>query len=260
MPGIRWTQRLLGPPLSAILLALSIGASPVGAAYQGSAYENYTAFQSCMSWSSGMTDTMRAQAVSALASLGYGTSWYTRTGFTRSQVLARTPADQAVYVQSHGDQYWRPYPTHTQGFREDGGGCSNRPIVYATDIKARRSSTAAHIVVMSTCHLGEAAATSGQPTMSAAYGIEQLRSARDGSTSRGPEFFLGYKGDAWLDDQLKFERSFWAYATTAYSLGEAFDLALATSGKAARTVPTWFGTYLYSGFPWDPTPPCPRCA
>jgi hypothetical protein len=227
-------------------------------AYQGSAYENYTAFQSCMGWSSGMADTMRTQAVNAFASLGYYTTWFRRTAFTRSQVLARTGSDEAVYVQSHGDQYYRGYPTQTEGFREDAGRCSGAGIVYATDIAARRGSEDAHIVVMSTCHLGEPAKTRGQPTMASAYGIEQARSARDGSTTRGPEFFLGYVGEAWLDDQLKFERSFWAYATEAYTLGEAFDLALAYSGKASRTVPTWFGTYLYSGFPWAPTP-CRNC-
>ncbi|HEX5466989.1 MAG TPA: hypothetical protein VFW92_10000 [Candidatus Limnocylindrales bacterium] len=255
----RGTQRLLGPPLAALLLVLSFGAHGA-AAYQGSAYENYTAFQSCMGWASGMTDTMRAQAVSALAALGYSTTWYRRTAFTRSRVLSRAGADQAVYVQSHGDQYYKGAPTKVQGFRQDGGACSGAPIVYATDIDARRSSTAAHIVVMSTCHLGEAAATQGQITMSQAYGIAQRRSSRTDSVGYGPEFYLSYIGDAWLDDQLKFERSFWHYAATSSTLGQAFDLALATSGKAARTTPTWFGTYLYSGFPWAPSPPCTRCA
>lgn len=259
MSRARWSQRLLGPPLAAAILALSLGANTAGA-YQGSAYENYTAFQACMGWSSGMTDTMRAQAVNALAALGYTSTWYRRTAFTRSQVLSRAGADQAVYVQSHGDQYYTIYPTKVQGFREDAGVCSGAGKVFATDIKARRSSTPAHIVVMSTCHLGEPSATLGQPSMAEAYGIAQRRSARNDSVGYGPVFYLGYTGDAWLDDQLKFERSFWAYATTAYTLGQAFDLALAYSGKASRTVPTWFGTYLYSGFPWAPSPPCTRCA
>ena len=255
MRRARWHRRLI-PPLVAIGLALTMGPGSASAGYQASVYENSTSFGPCLGWSTSTTDTMRALATNALITLGYGPTVYKGTAFTKSRVLSRTSADQAVYVQSHGDQYYDAHGKQVQGFREDAGRCSGAAIVYATEIAPRRA-TAAHVVVMSTCHLGEAP-LDGQISMAQAYGIEQLRSNRDGTASRGPEFFLGYRGLAWLDDQLKFERSFWYYATHGSSLGEAFDLAMAYSGKSSRTVPTWFGSYLYSGVPWAPGP-CTKC-
>jgi hypothetical protein len=252
----RWCQRLLGPPLMAAILTLAAGTGPAAASYQASVYENYTAFQVCMGWSSGMTDTLRTLATDAYARLSYSPSWYRRSAFTKSQVLSRTAADQAVYVQSHGDHYWYG-GKRTQGFREDALHCTGAAIVWSPEVKARRS-TGAHFVVMSTCYLGDPPKDGSIP-MSQAYGIEQLRSDRDGTTTRGSEFFLGYRGEAWLDDQLKFERSFWYYLSRGYVVGHAFDLALTYSGKAARTSPTWFGTYLYTGVPWIASP-CSNCA
>lgn len=247
----RWWHRL-GPPLTAFIVMLALGAGPARGAYQGSVYSNITAFDACDGTSDTISAELRSIARDAYRYFGYSTTAFVREDFTRSKVLARNPADNGVYVHSHGDFYGG---NDIQGFRDDGGDCS-QAVVYATEIKKGRS-TGANLVVMSTCHLGEAG-RNGYASMSEAYGIERKRSDPSGDGYRGPEFFLGYKGLAWTADQLRFERAFFDYATHGKNLGDAFKLAMAAETIRFATDPTWFGTYTYSGRP-SPVPPCDLC-
>jgi hypothetical protein len=245
-----------GPLLAALTLVLGALAAPTrAAAYPASVYTNVTAFNTCDGTPDTISRSLKTLAQNGLLGLGYASSAFETSGFTKAQFLARTPADQAVYVHSHGDQYYGPYPRMIQGFRDDGGDCS-QAITYATEVKARRTA-GAHLVIMSTCHLAEAARTAGQPTMSEAYGIERLKSTTSGS-SRGPEFFLSYVGLAYTADMLKFEQRFWAYLGQGRGVGDAFTLARATAGMSAATVPDWFGEYVYTGRP-DGRPGCTNC-
>lgn len=251
MVEARWWHRL-GPPLTALVLALTVGLAPARAAYQGSVYSNYTAFSVCDGTADTISTEVRLLARSAFVYLGYATTSFDKAGFSKANVLKRNPLDAGVYVHSHGDFYGS---SDIQGFRVDGGVCT-QAIVYATEIKKGRTK-AANLVVMSTCHLAEAS-RNGNPAMSEAYGIERLKSDPSGGGYRGPEFFLGYRGIAWTSDQLRFERAFWGYATSGWNLGDAFKLALANAALQLGTVPDWFGTYTYSGRPQAPAP-CSNC-
>jgi hypothetical protein len=251
MVEARWWHRL-GPPIAASLLVFALAAAPVRADYQASVYSNITAFDACDGTDDTISADLKAIARDAYRYLGYTTATFTVDTFTKAKVLARNPNDVGVYVHSHGDFYGS---NDIQGFRVDGGDCS-QPIVYATDIKKGRAG-GANLVVMSTCHLGEAG-RNGYASMSEVYGIERKRSDPLGGGYRGPEFFLGYKGLAWTADQLRFERAFFDYATRGKNLGDAFKLAMVADTLRFATDPTWFGTYTYSGSP-APVLPCDLC-
>jgi hypothetical protein len=236
-----------------------LGAVPtavLATTFPASDYSNVTAFDTCDGTPDTISRSLEALAQSGLSYLGYSSSEYTTTGFTRARVLSRAAADQAIYVHSHGDQYYDPYPRQVQGFREDGGDCS-QAIVYATDIAAARQGEV-HLVVMSTCHLAEAAKTAGVPTMAAAYGIDHVKYTDAHVPADGARFFLGYEGLAYTADMLHFEQRFWGYVTTSHLLGDAYTLARASAAMSGATVPDWFGTYDYSGTPGS-TVPCLRC-
>lgn len=88
--------------------------------FPASDYSNVTAFDTCDGTPDTISRSLESLAESGLSYLGYAAGEYTTTGFTRARVLSRAPADQAIYVHSHGDQYYDPYPKQVQGFREDG--------------------------------------------------------------------------------------------------------------------------------------------
>ena len=254
--GSTW-QRIARTAL-AILAMLGIAASPPQtAAYQGSAYTNVTAFTKACDPSnySSYPIGLRLLAMRAMLYLGYQVGGGQGSAFTASIVLARAGADQAFYVHSHGDHYYQGW-----GFREDAGRCSGG-VVAAPEIRALRWVNvspagyvrSANLVVASTCHLGES--LSDFPD---AFGINRKRSKPDGTNSQGRRFFLGYVGVATDADQYAFEARFWMYATSGKNLGEAYDLAMRTRVIRYGTVPTWYGTYTYSGWPETPAP-CYTC-
>ncbi|HTS15511.1 MAG TPA: hypothetical protein VMH24_07570 [Candidatus Sulfotelmatobacter sp.] len=243
--------------VAALLAAFAGGPAPVAATtFPASVYSNVTAFDSCDGTPDTISRSLEALAQGGLTYLGYTSAEYVTTGFTRSRVLSRAATDQAIYVHSHGDQYYDPYPRQIQGFREDGGDCS-QAIVYATDLAAVRPPNV-HLVVMSTCHLAEAARTSGEPTMAAAYGIDRVKYTDPHAPDDGARFFLGYEGLAYTADMLRFEQRFWGYVTTGHLLGDAFTLARVSAAMSPSTSPDWFGTYDYSGAPGTGAP-CTRC-
>ncbi len=247
--GFRW-RRLALLCLTANMTA-ALTAGPVAAGYQGSVYDNKTAFTTCIGVSSTIPQQMRTLAVNAFRYLAYTPSSYEATGFTASTVLSRVGADQAFYVFSHGDHYYTGW-----GFRADGGVCS-QAIVTSGQIKTKRTVSgyvkAANVVVASTCHLGETASD-----FPLAFGIAKIRSTPTGTNYQGPKFFLGYAGTAWTNEMLAFETSFWKWAMSGHNLGEAFDLARKYTALPNGTLPTWWGSYTYSGVPF-PVTPCYTC-
>ncbi|MFI5254425.1 MAG: hypothetical protein ACHQ15_03070 [Candidatus Limnocylindrales bacterium] len=246
--------------LAALTVALTVAVGPAHADYYpASVYSNITAFSPCVGMSSTISATLRDLTKDAFVSLGYSATAFGGKGFTKSTVLARAPYDIAFYVHSHGDFYGSG---DIQGFREDGGDCT-QSVVLATEIKKARTTpegnlTGAKLVIASTCHLAEAP-RNGYPAMSEAFGIERSKSDPSGAGYRGPEFFLGYRGLAWTDDMLRYESAFWGYVADDFDLGDAFRLALSGNTLRRGTTPDWFGSYTYSGRA-QPSSPCTTCA
>jgi hypothetical protein len=252
--GWRWgptPARTAGLRLStglAIACLLAASPGPTLAGYQGSVHSNWTAFNPCLGIVDSYPEKMRKEALAAFAGLGFATTSFTKNLFTKSKFLARTPADWAVYVHSHGDFY-----NNRPGFRADAGVCSGA-IVSSADIAAKRPSTQqTNLVVMSTCHLGESVARNDMPLV---YGVEKLKA---GSTGwRGPEFYLGYVGTIWDSDQWDFESIFWDRLLAGASVGKAFDVAMATGSFNAGFDAEWWGSYTYLGWP-GPYSSCAKC-
>ena len=109
-PG-RWLRSLAALVGAAALVAAAAG--PVHAAYPASADSNTTAFSfNCI----GVNDTypakLLASALAGYRNLGYATSGYSGTAFSKTQVLSRTLGDWGFYVRCTGGRYpcviWAP--------------------------------------------------------------------------------------------------------------------------------------------------------
>ncbi len=248
-PG-RWIHRL-----TALLLAASLAATvagPARAGYPGTIASNESAFEPpCLSFDDPYPEKMLKAAASAFTALGYDTRSYTGAAFTRAAYLGRTANDWGTYVHSHGDFYWHAADARRySGFREDSGDCS-QSVVYSKDIAARRAGRQANLVVMSMCHVGEDAST-----MPAAFGIAKKKYAA--GTWGGPEFFVGYLGAAWDNDEWTFEVAFWDAIGPGYGAGEAYDVAAAQVFAHAFDA-NWWGSYAYTGRAGPLPSGCDRC-
>ena len=249
-PG-RWTRRL-----TLFLLAASLATAGIGPAraadYPASIASNETAFEPpCLSFDDPYPEKMLKAANAALAQLGYGTRTYMGAAFTRGAYLNRSAIDWGTYVHSHGDHYWHAADGRRySGFREDAGKCS-QAVVYSKDIAARRAGRQSNLVVMSMCHVGE-----DTSTMPGAFGIAKKK-YREGSWG-GPEFFVGYLGDAWDNDEWQFEVAFWASIGPGYGAGLAFDVAAAQIFSHPFTA-NWWGSYVYTGRAGPLPSGCDRC-
>jgi hypothetical protein len=234
--------------LLAALLAIPTIAGSALAAYQGTIDSNTSAFNPPCTAANSYPAKLRDAAAAAYAALNYAPAVYSGPAFTRSQVLARTVGDYGYYVHSHGDLY-RWGTVADSGFRADGGSCSGA-IVNAGDIKLRRAGRISNLVVMSTCHLGETAAT-----MSEAFGIPEIKYR---TTWGGNRFYVGYLGVAWDSDEWIFEQAFWSALRSGNSVGVAFDIAKSKGFYHAFT-PNWWGSYTYRGF-GGPYTSCTACS
>ena len=248
-PG-RWTRRV-----TAVLVAASLAASlggPARAAYQGTVASNESAFEPpCLPFDDPYPEKMQKAAATALAALGYETRSYMGAAFTRATYLARTANDWGTYVHSHGDHYWHAADGRRySGFREDSGDCS-QAVVYSKDIALKRAGRPAGLVVMSMCHVGE-----GTSTMPGAFGIAKQRFL-EGSWG-GPEFFVGYLGAAWDNDEWIFEVAFWDAIGPGYGAGEAFDVAAAQAFSHPFEA-NWWGSYVYTGRAGPLPTGCEKC-
>jgi len=234
-------HRTLGPPLLALLLLAAVSA-PARAAFPATVDVNDTAFDPpCRGGlENSYPEKMLPAAVTAYARLGYTTTGFTGKVFTKSHVLARTPSDWGYYAHSHGDRYLLPDGTRDYGFRSDAGLCSGAPVIAAKDIAAKRKGRQSNLVVMSMCFLGDA------PTsMPAAFAIQKSKAVD--LAWNGPEFYVGYHGEAWDSDEWLFEQRFWDALGDGRGVGAAFDVALARGGWGHPFGADWWGSYYWSG-------------
>jgi hypothetical protein len=237
--------------LIAAVSALGATASPIYAK-QGDAWSNSDSFTStCL----GFTDTYPAQmyslAKTQMGLLGYTMYGAIGPGFTRSAFLTNVWMDYAVYVHSHGDNYWAVSgpPSVDSGFLQDPGSgkCSSTgtDIVRASSVKTATGGTPYNLVVMSTCYLG-----STSSTMPGAFQIEKMK------TNSQKEFFLGYAHSTFDSSAFRFEKAFFTYLNggpnherTAY---QAFLYAVGIGGYTAPSSaepfePNWWGNPNYNG-------------
>lgn len=242
----RW--RMLIPPLIALATTWApiSGATPLGpglalAGYQGTADSNVTAFSvSCLGWSDPHPARMLAMAVSAMKGLGYTTTGYSRTAFTRAHTMSRTVGDWAYYVHSHGDYYWNATDARRySGFREDSGDCA-QSVIFSKDIAARRAGRATNLVLISTCHNGES-----NTTLPAAFGIAKDKAGI--GDWNGPSFYVGYLGSAFDNDEETFEAIFWDALSHGKGVGAAYDRAMLGDFTHADFDADWWGSYAWSG-------------
>jgi hypothetical protein len=237
-PGRR-VRRPAAPFLAALLVLA--GAAPAWAGYQGTVHVNDTAFDAaCLGFEDGYPEKMHPAAVAAFKRLGYETTSFFGKPFTKDTVLKRVATDWGVYVHTHGDRYAHSDGNRYSGFRVDAGICRGAPIVYSKEIATKRAGRQSNLVVMSTCALGDP-----DTTMPAAFAI-----AKDKALAlewNGPEFYLGYLGDAWDSDQWIFEQRFWDALADGQGVGAAFDLALGGGSFKHPFDADWWGSYYWSG-------------
>ena len=245
-----WTRRLTPLLLAASLAGWAAG--PAGAAYPATIASNETAFEPpCLPFDDPYPEKMRKAAAAAFRDLGYQTTSLSGAAFTRGAYLGRTAGDWGTYVHSHGDHYWHAGDARRYaGFREDSGDCS-QAVVYSKDIATKRADRQANLVVMSMCHVGEDIST-----MPGAFGIAKKKFL-EGSWG-GPEFFVGYLGDAWDNDEWAFEVAFWDAIGPGHGAGEAFDVAAARV-FAHPLEANWWGSYVYTGRAGPLPSGCDRC-
>ena len=246
----RWRRRLSAVLPALVLTAFIVG--PARAAYQASVDSNQTAFQPpCVGFTDSLPSKMLTAAKAAYGRLGFATGAFSGTAFTKAHTLGRTVSDWGYYVHSHGDYYYNPDGKRYSGFREDAGSCSQR-VVYSKDIAAKRAGLAANLVVISTCHNGDS-----NTTMPAAFAIEKIKAT--GTAWNGPEFYLGYLGTAYDNDEFTFEQRFWDALATNHRVGEAFDIAYLGWFTHSDFRADWWGSYNSYGIPGPGGPPCTRC-
>jgi hypothetical protein len=233
------------------MLLMTVAVGTARAAYQATANSNVTAFMPpCVGFSDSLPAKMLAAARAAYTGLGYTTAAYSGAAYTKAQTLSRAAGDWGFYVHSHGDNYLNADGKRYAGFREDAGVCSGT-VVFSKEIAARRAGKAANLVVISTCHNGEAGTT-----MPAAFAIEKVKAT--GSAWNGPEFYLGYIGETYDNDEWTFEQRFWDALATQHRVGQAFDIASLGTFTHANFGADWWGSYNGFGFA-GPYTPCPTC-
>ena len=243
--------------LVSVLLAVSAFGAPAqeASAYQGSAWSNSDSFGTrCLGFVDAYPQKLYSLARTQMAALGYGPiGGAIGSAFTRSAVLARVMPDFAVYVHSHGDNYWASAgaPKIDSGFLQDPGlsRCSDhrKDVVRSSAIKTATQGAVFNLVIMSTCMLG-----SNASTMPGAFQIEKVKNSAD------REFFLGYVNHTYDSDSYRFEKAFWSYlsrgSSTPKTLYRAFVYASSIGGYDAPDAAdpfqaNWWGNPNFSGKP-----------
>lgn len=239
-----WWRRL-APSLFAVALLMTASAASALAGYPASVDVNTTAFNPpCDGDANAIVPKMQTAAKAAYNRLGHVAEDYTGTQFTRAATLKRTPDDWGYYVHSHGDYYLNPDGHRYTGFREDSGDCS-QAVVFSKDIKAKRLGRASNLIFVSTCHSADS-----NTSMPGAFALEKTKST--GTSSQGPEFYVGYVGLQWDSDEWTFEQRYWNALAGGKSVGSAFDIAMLGAFNSSSFDADWWGTYVWSGKagPW----------
>ena len=124
-------------------------------------------------------------------------------------------------------------------------------MIFSKDIAAKRAGRQSNLVVMSMCHNADS-----NTTMPSAFGI--AKSKATGEAWNGPEFFLGYVGTAFDNDEWTFEQRFWDALASNRSVGRAFDIANLGNFTHADFEADWWGSYNWYGLP-GLLNPCRTC-
>jgi hypothetical protein len=175
--------------------------------------------------------------------------------FTKNAFLTTVLQDYAVYVHSHGDNYWAASgaPNIDSGFLQDPGTgrCNDytKDLVRSSSIKAATAGSPYNLVIMSTCSLG-----SDKSTLPGAFQIAKSK------LSSRPEFYLSYVYHTYDSSMLRFEQAFWSYINSGnpnYTLWGAFTYANSLGGysypdSADPFMPNWWGSSIYNGHPTVP--------
>lgn len=252
--------------VSVLIAGSTLGAVPqTAAAYTAHVWSNSNAFAAtCL----GFTDTYPKLhynlTTSQFANLGFSPVGGALGGsFTRTAFLSNVFNDYAVYVHSHGDNYWASsgWPNVDSGFLQDPGygQCNDSgDMVRSSTIKATTMGSIYNIVIMSTCMLG-----SSSSTMPNAFQITKTK------TSTEPKFYLSYVYHTWDSASFQFERAFWSYMNGgtlgSRTLAQAFAYATGLGGYAAVSArepfqANWWGNPSYVGTPTTGFVGCPSCS
>ena len=247
--GPRWRRHLAS--LLAAGISLAGLAAPAHAAFPSTVAVNDTAFDpACLGFEDSFPEKMYAAAKAEYARLGYSVTGESGSNFTRAALLGRTAKDWSFYVHSHGDYYLNADGKRYSGFREDSGDCS-QAVIFSKDILAKRAGRQSNLVVISSCHNGEA-----NTTLPGAFAIGKTKAY--GVAWNGPEFYLGYKGSSWDSDEWAYEQAFWDALGTGTAAGIAYDIASAYVYDHDLQA-DWWGSYWFTGNP-GLTGNCPFCS
>ena len=241
--------------VSALIAASTLASTAPGTfAFQGQVRSDSDGFSyKCLGYTDTYPQQLYTLALSQMAKLGYlVTDAAIGPAFTRNAFLNTVFKDYAVYVHSHGDNYWAAsgYPNVDSGFLQDPGTSrcndSSVDIVRASSIKAATAGGGFNLVIMSTCSLG-----SDSSTMPGAFQIEKTKIGIQ------PEFYLGYVGHVYDSSMLRFEQAFWSYINSgnpSATLWGAFTYANSIGGYAYVDAANpfkanWWGSATYKGRP-----------
>ena len=244
--------------VSVFIAASTLGApGQVAASYDAHVWSNSDAFKvACLGVNDTYPQRLYSLTVTQLAKLGFGpVSGALGPGFTRTAVLANVLSDWAVYVHSHGDNYWAAsgWPNVDSAVLQDPGTSrcnSSSDMIRSSAIKTATQGSFYNVVIMSTCMLG-----SNSSTMPAAFQIEKTKA------STQYEFYLGYVYHTWDSSSFRFEQAFWSYmnggAAHTRSLASAFAYATSIGGYqgVSSSEPfqaNWWGNPNYDGTPLNP--------
>lgn len=241
--------------LVSVLLAASalLATAPGTFAYRSDTWSNSNSFTArCLGFNDTYPQQLYYNAQSLMSYLGYSPrGGALGSGFTKSAFLGNVLPDWALYVHTHGDNYWSSYPNVDSGFLQDPGPSrcsdSSQDMIRSSTIKARTLGSPYNLVIMSTCKLGSASST-----MPDAFQIPKTKT----NTSR--TFYLGYVYTTYDSAALQFEQNFLDYlvAGGSYhrSLYGAFLYATYVGGYEAADSSNpfqanWWGNPYYDGTP-----------
>ena len=180
---------------------------------------------------------MLSLAVTGLRALGYTVAGYSGTGIhpgQRPRPDGRTTT-ASTSIPTGTSTGMPPAQRRYNGFREDSGDC-NQAVIFSSEIAAARAGRFTNLVVISTCHNADPATT-----LPGAFGI-----ARTKVQTGASDFYLGYVGIAYDNDEQAFETAFWSALERGLSVGAAFDLGQVQNFSHPLDA-DWWGTYDWSG-------------
>jgi hypothetical protein len=252
--------------VSLVIAASTLGVTaPATLGYSAHVWSNENAFKgSCLGFTSSYPKLSYELNKAQIAKLGFSpVGGVLGASFTRANFTDAVLNDYAVYVHSHGDNYWVPasYPKIDSAFLQDPGiGKCNTYAddkVLSSSIRAATIGTTYNLVIMSTCKLG-----SSKSTMPGAFQIAMTKASTE------PEFYLGYVNTTYDSASYAFEAAFWSYmnggAPHSRTFFQAFVYATALGGYTAVNASNpfqanWWGNPTYNGTPTQPAPVCTAC-